>query len=448
MDFTQQNILLADLKLNEVNDRHGKIISEPLVIDWLLHEDGGTKILHLAEHIALKGLGIDPVIVLKEKNKESYVVWEGNRRITSMKILNNPGMCESDSIREKFRKWAKENPKNVINKINCHVASSMEPINDYIERKHTGEMGGIGTAQWNPFAQGNFLKRTGKTPRENFAMQAIEFVKEEGDLDSEKIKKVPATNLERLLGDPDFRKSIGLGLEDGQLTYAIKKSEVLKGLEKTILDVADKKIKVDDIKTKELRRDYFEKWKRADKPDLNKKTKTTFLDPAHKDSDQKRPRSNKSKMATQDRPRLIPRDCKIDIEDQRIANIFDELKKRLKVEEHTNAVAVLFRVFVELSVDSYLERNKLFKNDNEKRNAKLRNKINQTRDHLVKNGRLKQKQKKSLQKLNHQNSIFYVDTFNDYIHNQYTHPVAGNLKSIWDNLQALLEKIWEEKEEP
>src|SRR5690606_29740542 len=55
-----------------------------------------------------------------------------------------------------------------------------------------------------------------------------------------------------------------------------------------------------------------------------------------------------------DRKALIPSRLKLTIGQHRINRIYFELRK-LDVEEFVNSVAVMFRVFIELSVDQYAQ---------------------------------------------------------------------------------------------
>jgi hypothetical protein len=39
-------------------------------------------------------------------------------------------------------------------------------------------------------------------------------------------------------------------------------------------------------------------------------------------------------------------------------------------------------------------------------------------------------------------SLYSVDTFNDYVHNPHFSPVSNDLKINWDNVQNFMEKLW------
>ena len=87
--MAMQLVLLpvSRLVINPHNDRHGELSSESAAIDWLL----SRRILHmrnLANDIVMQA-GIDELpLVCKEGT--NYVVYDGNRRVTCLKLMGNP----------------------------------------------------------------------------------------------------------------------------------------------------------------------------------------------------------------------------------------------------------------------------------------------------------------------------------------------------------------------
>ena len=95
MAFERILIPLAMIRLKKDNDRHGQLHSEQECIQWMLTHQGQT-ILNSAKDISENSLSpLDGILVLPESSKESteYIVWEGNRRITALKILDDPNRC-------------------------------------------------------------------------------------------------------------------------------------------------------------------------------------------------------------------------------------------------------------------------------------------------------------------------------------------------------------------
>ena len=92
----------------------------------------------------------------------------------------------------------------------------------------------------------------------------------------------------------------------------------------------------------------------------------------------------KQKKKSTARTKLIPTSCVLDISNRRINNMENELRK-LGLNDYANAIGVLFRVFIELSVDSYLQGQPSI-GLTEK--AALHRKMRAVADHLVTNGKL------------------------------------------------------------
>ena len=104
MDFERELISLAKLRLNKENDRHGSLPSEHECIDWLLtrHKD---HIVNLAANIAEFGLSpIESVLVLPSGDEApgDFDVWEGNRRVAALKLMDDPNRCHDAKLRRKF----------------------------------------------------------------------------------------------------------------------------------------------------------------------------------------------------------------------------------------------------------------------------------------------------------------------------------------------------------
>ncbi|GAI24887.1 unnamed protein product, partial [marine sediment metagenome] len=72
------------------------------------------------------------------------------------------------------------------------------------------------------------------------------------------------------------------------------------------------------------------------------------------------PPSKKTAPSPKERKRLIPKSCVLKINNPKVDSIYRELQ-RIDV-KFKNAVAVTFRVFIELSLDCYIEANGLDKN--------------------------------------------------------------------------------------
>ena len=156
---------------------------------------------------------------------------------------------------------------------------------------------------------------------------------------------------------------------------------------------------------------------------------------------QDKPKRAASVKVPKARTVLIPKDCALNVSDPRCLEIETELR-RMKLAELPNAVSVLFRVFVELSTDSYIGARKLPPLPPNK--ASLSAKMNQVADDLIARQKLTANQAKAVRKSTQKDSFLAASTplMNAYVHNQWVFPGPVDLRSGWNNLQSFLIAVW------
>lgn len=104
-----RTIKLTSLFVNTENYRFEPLSSQKEAIDKMI-EDQGDKLYSLVDDIVTNGLSpVDLIIVTPNEDSNKYVVLEGNRRITSLKLLNNPTLIDDkySPLRKKFQKLQK-----------------------------------------------------------------------------------------------------------------------------------------------------------------------------------------------------------------------------------------------------------------------------------------------------------------------------------------------------
>jgi hypothetical protein len=141
------------------------------------------------------------------------------------------------------------------------------------------------------------------------------------------------------------------------------------------------------------------------------------------------------------RTELIPKSCRLTISQGRISIIYNELQT-MSVNQFANACSVLLRVFVELSVDHYVSSKGLTFAAGVKPNLALKMKAGAA-DMLAK-GLIDAALEMAVKKVADSNFVLAAATvtFNQYVHNKYVYPKAGELILGWDEMQPFMEKLW------
>jgi len=124
-----EEIELSKLSVNRANDRHGELENETAAIAWLFNTRE-THMRNLAQDIVSEGQLYEPPLVSAEDG--NFVVFDGNRRVTSLKVLERPSRAPTMALQDYFTKlrdeWVDTFPSSVL----CQVEDDRDRIDDIL----------------------------------------------------------------------------------------------------------------------------------------------------------------------------------------------------------------------------------------------------------------------------------------------------------------------------
>jgi len=149
----------------------------------------------------------------------------------------------------------------------------------------------------------------------------------------------------------------------------------------------------------------------------------------------------KSIPPSTNRNTLIPRVCTISIKETKSNNIYHELR-RIHLDQYPFAIAVLFRVFLELSVDHYIIEKKL-KTIQELDQMKMRAKLELAASNLESKGSMTRRQANTLRSFGNPQKFLAasIDNFHAYVHDSHFSAGRSDLISAWDSLELFFKKF-------
>jgi hypothetical protein len=401
-----------------------------------LARDQGTKIVTLAGDILRHGLNPADLMIVRAQGDEQnrYVVLEGNRRLVALKALENPEPLTGaidDVALKRLREMSREYQSSPIENVPCALVKDAEEAKHWIELRHTGENLGAGIVPWRSDDAERFRARGGVL---RLHSQALNFLETQGVLTPQERRDIPATGIERLLGTPQVREKLGLDVEAGQLKVVGRPERVTKALMYIVDEIRSGNLKVEKIYTKTQRIEFAElipkKFWVEREPDRGEAEESK--------KPEKRPRPRPYRSARQ-RMALIPGDCVMQVRDARSKQIEMELR-RIGLETFPNAVSVLFRVFLELSVDSYISRHKLKAIESDKLAAKMQAVVNDLTDRSLLTRLSAAPVRKAMQRESF--LVPSIDVLHGYVHNPHIFPAPGDLRAAWDSLQPFFVAMW------
>jgi hypothetical protein len=365
--YIERQVPLKDLLVDQNNPRlSDKYDNQNDTIQSMIKLQG-EKLVELAKHILEYGFNPTNLLLVspsEDRNNSMFDVLDGNRRVTTLKLLEKPELAKeqlSSSLYQHLVGLSVIFKKEPITDMKCIIFNNKEDADVWIQLNHRGENKGAGLVEWDGQVAARYDAINGDKSSE---LQILDFVKEHANLSpatQEKIDngKFPITTLERLISSPEIRNKLGIEIKDKIVYTYFPEEEVSKGLTRIFNDLGDGKYSVSQLKSLEQRKNYIDGFSSEELPSSDKRNAVvSLLDVKHdiltKEKDlaspkniidekqdlniqdalsptqlpeSKRSGNNRSKGGQSNRKTLIPKQCKLMISQHRIDNIYKELKK-------------------------------------------------------------------------------------------------------------------------
>jgi len=330
-------------------------------------DEEGANLVNLADDIVKIGLSpADPFIICPDPdNARAYIVCEGNRRLTCLRLLETPALATGTAVHKRFVTLAQEYAKNPIRVVLCVEMRDKEAALQWIERKHLG-MEGRGVAQWGSTATGRAQAFRGKV-RPSIAI--VDHLRTHRLLPSALASALSTrmTNLDRVFQMPYVRSALGIGIEkDGTINFANgdeKKGSKL--LQKMASAMTEPGFNVNDIRHAGDRRDFIDRFG-IDAVLANDGGDAAATPAPQTSAGSRAPTKQGIRQSTRPAPSPLERktlalggrEFVLHITEPRLNALYREAQS-LNPDVLPNSAAVLTRVFLELSTDHFLTKKKV-----------------------------------------------------------------------------------------
>ena len=220
------------------NPRHGKITDPEKVIKYLLQDE---QVFELAKSIVerstnpLELIGVVRIDDENDSGEPTYEVWEGNRRVCAIMLLNDPHKAPP-KWRKRFEDLSKD--VDLIESVDGRVFEDHDELRFWMRNIHNGAQGGRGRKDWGPDEQ----HRDNPTKKNAIAFALLELAEAAGLITSSQ-RKGNLTTLQRYV-EKDALKAI-LKADDSDpanVKFSRTKAEFDKLLKQIIEDLIAKEI--------------------------------------------------------------------------------------------------------------------------------------------------------------------------------------------------------------
>lgn len=435
-----KEISVNDLIVNPNNDRHGATPTEDTAINWLF-ENKPKEMKELALRICNAGRVFDAPLVVPEGRK--YLVKDGNRRVTCLKLIHNPARAPkkfSNFFHDLHRSFRKKIPLTVT----CQVEKDSGVADEIIGLRHNGTQRGAGQLMWGAREKANHANRTsGKSDYEWPQLVEHYLTERNHKKEAESIKR---STLERVLKAKKRRIKLGIDLgKDGKIEATSKDFDPLplflrlaKDMRSNKLTLKETLVSADvDKYITELEADGLLPSSTAEttKP-FNQQKNESKAGPRQPDPNLKKS-SRKPPPQRRKRHTLIPSDLNYyfrwNVGQTKISTAWEQLQFELNLDRHKFSVSVVLRTLLEMVSKDYKKR------ENLSDRGSLSKDLRKIADHLAEQGTIDKKTHADVLRIFTDNSsTMSIENLQRILHSNSQIPSEDDLTSMWDCIEPFV----------
>ncbi len=255
-----QIIKVDDIMINPENPRHNEVqltipeMGEVLIMKQLIRDrETANKMFDLIKSIYESGFIPSLAVILQYKeNLNKYIPWDGNRRITALKILKNPNVM----YELKYFTYPQINTVSELSKkvqgdffeVSAYLVQSFEEAAPMIKALHTTASGAM---QWDRIMIKRFEQKLGL---KNIITQAQDLLPNAfKDLPN----NFPTSTLDKILESKEGKQFLNIDNIDNVLTFTSSMSDTEAKLKKIVDDIKTGNINSKTVQSNKKIREYL-----------------------------------------------------------------------------------------------------------------------------------------------------------------------------------------------
>ena len=400
--------------------------------------------------------GLDPgdsLYVVRSEDGQDFVVLEGNRRLSALKVLSNPDILAGTDLPEATKKLlvreASGFEQSEVEPIRCVRFDDREEASDWIRRRHTGVAGGEGRITWKPLEIQRFSGDYTTIDVIDFVGRNVDYSKAEWEKAQSALGGAKSTNLTRLLESAAGQMHLGIKVETEPSRkiplLGVEPKWALQVLKRIIDDIVKGEVNSRRLNTATDIEKYFTNLP----PELQPGPNTTAASPkAFKDIDlsgnnakpSKPTPAIKTRPAPRTRKTLAPKKHPFDAGKSTKLGMLLREAGTLDTGKFPLSCAFVLRAIVELAVNDYLDANLLSRGrKGSVREFDLTKKADDVLKHIVASGTGSSNDLRAFRNyLLDKRSACSIQSLNGFVHNPYQLPTADALRAGWESVIPVL----------